>query len=42
MTTLWRSVQDAEKADGIVAWQALPCRFDALRLVKSERENRAS
>jgi len=27
MTTLWRSVQDAEKANETVAWQALPCRM---------------
>jgi hypothetical protein len=26
MTTPWRSVQDAEKANETVAWQALPCR----------------
>jgi hypothetical protein len=30
LTTPWRSVQNAEKANGTVAWQALPCRFDAL------------
>jgi hypothetical protein len=27
MTTPWRSVQDAEKANETVAWQALPCRM---------------
>jgi hypothetical protein len=27
MTTPWRSVQDAEKANETVAWQALPCRL---------------
>ena len=26
MTTPWHSVQDAEKANEIVAWQTLPCR----------------
>jgi len=36
VTTPWRSVQDAEKANGTVAWQALPCRFDALRLVQGK------
>lgn len=36
VTTPWRSVQDAEKANGTVAWQALPCRFDPLRLVQSQ------
>jgi len=25
VTTPWRSVQDAKKANGTVAWQALPC-----------------
>ena len=36
VTTPWRSVQDAKKANGTVAWQALPCRFDALRLVQGK------
>ena len=36
VTTPWRSVQNAEKANGTVAWQALPCRFDALRLVQGK------
>jgi hypothetical protein len=27
MTTPWRSVQNAEKANEIVVWQALPCRL---------------
>ena len=42
LTTPWRSVQNAEKANGTVAWQALPCRFDALRLVQGKGLPRAS
>ena len=36
MTTPWRSDQDTEKANETVAWQALPCRFDALRLAQGK------
>jgi hypothetical protein len=32
MTTPWRSVQDAEKANQTVAWQALPCRLSGGRV----------
>ncbi len=32
MTTPWRSVQDAEKANETVAWQALPCRLSGGRV----------
>jgi hypothetical protein len=34
MTTPWRSVQDAEKANETVAWQALPCRLEGGRVSK--------
>jgi hypothetical protein len=32
MTTPWRSVQDAEKTNETVAWQALPCRLSGSRV----------
>ena len=35
MTAPRRNLQDIEKANETVAWQALPCRFDALRLVQA-------
>ncbi len=37
MTTPWRSVQDAEKANETVAWQALPCRLSGGRVSKHRK-----
>ncbi len=37
MTTPWRSVQDAEKANETVAWQALPCRLSGGRVSKHKK-----
>jgi len=37
MTTPWRSVQDAEKANETVAWQALPCRLSGVRVSKHKK-----
>ena len=37
MTTPWRSVQDAEKANESVAWQALPCRLSGGRVSKHRK-----
>jgi len=36
MTTPWRSVQDAEKANQTVAWQALPCRLQGVAYPNTE------
>jgi hypothetical protein len=35
--TTWRSVQDAEKANETVAWQALPCRLSGGRVSKHRK-----
>jgi hypothetical protein len=37
MTTPWRSVQDAEKANETVAWQALPCRVSGGRRIQTQK-----
>src|SRR5450432_4230504 len=37
MTTPWRSVQDAEKANETVAWQALPCRLAGVAYPNTEK-----
>jgi len=37
MTTPWRSVHDAEKANETVAWQALPCRLSGGRVSKHRK-----
>jgi hypothetical protein len=36
MTTPWRSVQDAEKANETVAWEALPCRLSGVAYPNTE------